>query len=48
MTTQQAIQKARSFNHSLIVAKRMRDIPATVAAMRSRRNYYMEFARFYS
>lgn len=48
MTIQQAIKQAREFNHSMIVAKRLGGLPATVKAMRSRRDYFVEFARFYS
>ncbi len=48
MTIKKAIQEARSYNHSMIIAKRMGGLPATVAAMRNRRDYFMEFARFYS
>ena len=45
MTTQAIVKMAREWNHSMIVAIRLGDLPATVAAMRSRRNYYMNWAR---
>lgn len=45
MTIQYAVKQARSWNQSMVLAIRLGGRPATVAAMRSRRNYYMNIAR---
>lgn len=45
MTTQAIVKLAREWNHSMVLAIRLGGLPATVAAMRSRRNYYMKWAR---
>jgi hypothetical protein len=39
------VESARSWNHSLVVAKRIGDLPATEAAMRDRRDHFMRRAR---
>lgn len=45
MTVQQAVREAREFNQCAVIAARMGDVPATLAAMRQRRDYYMSVAR---
>lgn len=40
-----AVKEAREFNHCAIFAARLGSVPATVEAMRSRRNAWMRVAR---
>lgn len=45
VTKEVAVEQARSFNHSAVFAAKMGSLPATVAAMRNRRNEWMRVAR---
>ncbi|UHC81696.1 hypothetical protein LS633_25355 [Pseudomonas sp. NIBR-H-19] len=42
---EQAVKEAREFNRCAIFAARCESVPATVAAMRNRRNAWMRVAR---